>query len=123
VAVVDEGFVRAVPDEVFELLLEPGRYPEWWPGVRSRRAKLVVRVLGPIEAGVERVRPGKGLFVRVAGRRVEGHLEWFLEPVKEGTMVHCITNLTTRRRWGARRTLAHRAGVRRALVALKGELE
>ena len=122
-AVADQGYVAAPPQRVFEVLREPSAYPRWWPGVRSREdGWLVLRGLGPVEVTAEGVRDGVGLIVRFRGRRAEGHLEWYLEPFREGTVVNGITNLWAEGRWSPRRTLRLRSAIRSGMVALKDVL-
>src|SRR5438552_4002901 len=82
------------------------------PCTRSRREGETEPVIG---AG----RPGVGLYVRLDARGFPGHLEWFLEPYKEGTVVNAIVNVESARRWRDRRILAVRAGLRLAMVALR----
>jgi polyketide cyclase/dehydrase/lipid transport protein len=124
VAEIDRGFVRAPPGRVFEIVRDPARYPEWWPRVR-RAGEGAVRFpeLGKVRTGVRGVKDGVELIVEVEGGAVRGHLQWYLEPFKDGTIVYGITDLETTRRWSRRRVLRHRASMRRALVSLKGDLE
>jgi hypothetical protein len=119
VAVVDQGFVPASPERAFEMLRLPDAYPGWWPGVRAGRGGIDLPVLGEVSVSVERVRTGVGLLVGVTGRRASGHLEWYLEPFEEGTLVSCITDLEVRRAWSPRRVRRWRASVRSGLVALE----
>jgi len=124
----DQGFVGAAPERVFEVLRDPAGYPAWWPGARRLGdGRLRLPGMPPATVAVDRVRPGVGLFVRLSraagpGGR-EGHLEWYLEPFEEGTMVNGITDLGAGRRWPSRRVLRVRSGVRSAMVALKEMLE
>ncbi|HEX9376333.1 MAG TPA: hypothetical protein VGB19_08855 [Actinomycetota bacterium] len=122
----DQGFVGASPGRVFEVLREPEGYPAWWPGVRRLGdGRLRLPGMRPATVTVDRVRPGVGLFVRLSGGPggLEGHLEWYLEPFEEGTMVNGITDLGAGRRWPPRRVLRIRSGLRSAMVALKEMLE
>ena len=127
VRALDHGFVRAKPGRVFEVLRDPAGYPAWWPGARAL-ADGRVRLPGfpPVRLEAFGVRPGTGVNLRVSdGRRAAlgGHLEWYLEAFEEGTVVSCIADLEARRPWSPRRVLRMRAGVRSAMVALKGMLE
>jgi polyketide cyclase/dehydrase/lipid transport protein len=124
VAEIDRGFVRAAPDRVFDLVRDPTRYPEWWPRVRStREGSLRLPELGEVRTDVRGVNEGVELIVEVEGGGVRGHLQWYLQPFKDGTIVYAITDVETSRRWSSRRVLRHRASIRRAMVALKNRLE
>jgi hypothetical protein len=124
VAEIDRGFVRASPDRVFELVRDPARYPEWWPRVRRAGDRsLRFPQLGEVGTEVHGVKDGVELIVKVEGRAVRGHLQWYLEPFKDGTIVYGITDVETSSRWTPRRVLRHRASIRRAMVALKAALE
>ena len=124
VAAIDQGFVLAVPDRVFELVRDPAGYPAWWPRVRADgEGRVRFPELGSVAVAVDVVRDGIELVVPVEGRRVRGHLQWYLEPFKEGTIVYGITDVQTTRRWSGRRVLRHRTSMRRALVALKERME
>ena len=127
VSTVDQGFVAASPGRVFEVLRDPAGYPAWWPGVWSAGGRLRLPGLPPAAVATDGIRPGVGLFVRLdgrtrSGRRVAGHVEWYLEEFKEGTVVSGIANLDTGRPWSRRRVLRFRAGMRDGLVALRGRL-
>jgi uncharacterized protein YndB with AHSA1/START domain len=124
VASVDAGFVAAAPARVFEVLADPRGYARWWPGVASSESEegafeLRLPSIGRVRARPDGVQPGVELTLRLTGRRCEGRLQWYLERHAEGTKVYGIVDLETERRWGTRRRLAVRAGVRRALIALR----
>jgi len=110
------------------VLRDPSGYPAWWPGARALGGgRLGFPGLPPMRAATSGVRPGVGLFVRIqgrtrTGRRLAGHVEWYLEGFKEGTVVSVISNLETGRPWSPRRVLRFRAGMRDALVALKSRV-
>jgi len=124
VASVDKGFVAAAPGKVFEVLASPGDYPRWWPGARTGHGdELRLPGMGRVGVRAQDARPGVELVFRLDGRRHGGRLQWYLEPFKEGTAVYGIVDLETERRWTARRARRIRAGIRGALVALKGMLE
>jgi hypothetical protein len=124
VAAIDQGFVLAAPPRVYELVRDPAGYPVWWPGVRADgEGRLRFPELGPVAVAVDEVREGIELLIRVEGRRGRGHLQWYLEPFKEGTIVYGITDVQAKRSWSARRVLRHRSSMRRALVSLKDRLE
>ena len=124
---LDHGFVRARPARVFEVLRDPAGYPAWWPGARALGdGRLRLPGLPPVLMEPGGVRPGTGLHLRISGGRreaLDGHLEWYVEAFEEGTLVSCIADLRAARPWRPRRVLRMRAGVRSALVALKGMLE
>jgi uncharacterized protein YndB with AHSA1/START domain len=124
VASVDTGFVGATPGRVFEVVADPASYPRWWPGARGEGpSELRLPGIGRAGFHVGDVRPGVELTVRLEGRRHGGRLQWYLEPFEEGTVVYGIVDLETDRRWTARRKRGVRAGIRRAMVALKEMLE
>ena len=124
VAEVDKGFVRATADRIFEVVSVPGRYPEWWPDVRAEeRGRVGFPEMGVVEVRTDRVEPGVELVVPVRGSTVRGHLQWYLERFRDGTIVYGITDIETNRRWSPRRVLRHRASIHRALIALKDKLE
>ncbi|MBI4259386.1 MAG: hypothetical protein HY658_02360 [Actinobacteria bacterium] len=122
VEAVDQGFVPAAPPgRVFRVLRDPAGYPSWWPGVRAAGAgRLVMPGVGSVGFSVLRERPDVAVELRLAGRGFEAEVEWYLEPLEEGTMVSCITRIGARRRWPGRRVLAYRSGIRRAMVSLRG---
>jgi uncharacterized protein YndB with AHSA1/START domain len=124
VASVDTGFVAAAPQRVFEVLAQPASYPTWWPGARAGSGSgLELPGIGQVRVRPDDAKPGVELILRLEGRRIGGHLQWYLEPFKEGTVVYGIVDIETERRFGPRRRLAVRAGMRRAMVALKEMLE
>ena len=127
VRALDHGFVAAKREVVFEVLSDPAGYACWWPGTRSLGdGRLRIPGLRAVSVSADAIRPGTGLMVRVSDPRprgVDGHLEWYLESFREGTVVSCITDLRARRPWRSRRVLRVRSGVRAAMVALKGMLE
>ena len=80
-------------------------------------------MLGPFSVTTDVVKEGIELLLPVAGPRIRGHLQWYLEPFRDGTVVYGITNVQTARRWSRRKVLRHRSSMRRALVALRQRLE
>jgi hypothetical protein len=131
VRALDHGFVAARPERVFDVLSDPAGYPAWWPGARTvGDGRVRLPGLPPLRMATDGVRPGTGLFVRVSDGpgggfegEIGGHMEWYLEAFEEGTVVSCITDLRAACAWRPRRVLRVRAGVRSAMVALKGMLE
>jgi uncharacterized protein YndB with AHSA1/START domain len=124
VAEVDRGFVPAPPDRVFELVRDPNGYPVWWPGVRAAgQGRLRFPELRSVSVATDAVREGIELLVRVEGREGRGHLQWYLEAFKEGTIVFGITDVQTRKAWSTRRVLRHRTSMRQALLAMKSRFE
>jgi uncharacterized protein YndB with AHSA1/START domain len=124
VASVDTGFVAAAPGRVFEVVADPAAYATWWPGARAESpSELRLPGIGRAGYRVREVRPGVELTLGLQGRRHVGRLQWYLEPFEEGTVVYGIVDLETDRRWTVRRQRGIRAGIRRAMVALKEMLE
>ena len=124
---LDHGFVAAEPERVFGVVRDTAGYPGWWPGAKPLGdGRLRLPGLPPATVAADGVRPGTGLLVRVSGGRrgaIDGHLEWYLEGFREGTLVSCIADLRAPRPWRPARVLRLRAGVRSAMVALKEMLE
>jgi hypothetical protein len=124
VASVDKGFVAASPGRVFEVLAGTEAYGNWWPGATGGSGLwLELPGIGKVRYQPDGVAPGVELTLRLEGRRLRGRLQWYLEPFKEGTVVYGIVDLETERGFRGRRRLAVRAGIRRAMVALKEMLE
>ena len=80
-------------------------------------------MLGAVSVETSGLREGVEIVLPVAGPRVRGHLQWYLEPFRDGTVVYGITNVQTSRRWSRRKVLRHRTCMRDAIVALKQRLE
>ena len=120
---VDRGFVPRAPGALYPRLADLRSYGTWWPGASTRSVSgdvsLTLPAGGAAAATTERHRAGTGLFVRLEGRALAGTLEWYLEPFKDGTIVHAIVDAEPRGRWSARRVRRFRAGIRSALVALR----
>lgn len=128
VAAHDQGYVKAPPVTVYEVLHEPSRYATWWPNARSRSrdGRLEVTFLDRRHRSVEieEQRPGVGLLLRLGGDS-PGTLEWYLEPFWEGTIVNAIVNLDVPGgpRRAARGLLRVRADLRLGMVALASAVE
>jgi hypothetical protein len=131
VAVHDRGFVTSTPGAVHAVLAAPGDYQAWWPGVRSGSDPavgdhafwMVLGGLGRVRGEASRERPGVGLFLELEGRELQGTLEWWLEPAKDGTVIHALLALNRSPRWTRRKELAYRSAVRAGMVALKQRRE
>ena len=124
VASVDTGFVAAAPQRVFEVLADPAAYPRWWPGARAGSgSQLELPGIGRVDVRPDGVEPGVELTLRLEGPRLGGRLQWYLERFKEGTVVYGIVDLETDRRFRSRGRIAVRAGIHRALMALRETLE
>ena len=122
---VDEGFVPAPPGVVYEWLSRPEAYDAWWPGTGRRAGRVAMRLgRARLTAAIAdgRERPGVGLVLELAGD-AKGNLEWYLEPVAAGTVVHAIAELRPARRWRAARVIRFRGGIRDGLVALRRRAE
>lgn len=121
--IVDQGFVPAAPKRVYARLADLDRYGEWWTGVNVRRAGDALELrfprLGGTRVRLEGERPGTGMILRLAGPRLAGSLEWYLEPFKEGTIVNAILDLEPGPRGHARRVLRFRRVLRAGLIALR----
>lgn len=130
----DEIFVEAAPEDVYRALVAIGKDVTWWPGARSqasgKRLALsskvgVMRGRVRFEANVDGVRPDEGLTWWLDKGDLRGRAEWWLEPFKEGTIVHYY--LDVERGSGMRRMSSrirrHRWAIRRGLNALKDSLE
>lgn len=129
----DDIYIEAGPDEVHRALLQVGARAPWWKRARVKMdgAAVVIRArVAPVrlpirfKATTGTVRPGQGFVWHIEGREVRGTAEWWLEPFKEGTVVHHVLDIE---RAGVRRLSSvsrrHRWALRRALYGLKDELE
>ncbi|HEX2089061.1 MAG TPA: hypothetical protein VHI54_03875 [Actinomycetota bacterium] len=128
VSVHDRGWVPGPPEDVYRIVESLPTYPSWWSDIRideretERHVTLTLPALGRVKASVAGKRPGVGVIIQMAGD-VDGVLEWFLEPSKEGTVVNGLLRLATRpRRWN-RRERAYRSAIRNGLVALRTVFE
>ena len=128
VVVHDRGWVPAPPKEIYRVAESIPTYPSWWRQIHVEEGEsgrhFIVRIpaLGEVRASVAGERRAVGLIIQLSGD-VDGVLEWFLEPFKDGTIVSVLLRLSTRpRRWN-RREQAYRSTVREALVALRRMFE
>lgn len=120
----DQGFVAAPPGAVYRSVADTGSYGSWWGEAGAGadgKLRLRLEPRRVTEASAERHRDGIGLFLRL-GAPYEGTLEWYLEPLEDGTMVNVFLDVNLSRN-AARRLRRVRASIRRALVGLKRELE
>ena len=128
VVVHDRGWVPAPPKEIYRVAQSIPTYPSWWrradveEGESGRHLFVTIAGLGRVRASAAGERPGVGLIIQLAGD-VDGVLEWFLEPFKDGTIVSFLLRLSTRPRRWERRQLAYRSAVREGLVALRTMFE
>lgn len=132
-ATTDDIYIETSPDEVHRALLQAGANASWWPKARVRADGTTIHVrarVAPLRppvrfrATVGTVRPGQGFVWHIAGREVRGTAEVWLEPFKDGTIVHHVVDIE---RAGVRRLSSvarrHRWALRRGLNGLKGALE
>lgn len=120
----DQGFVAAPPQAVYRKVADTESYASWWADALEGSNGTVRLRLEPrrvAEAGGERYRDSMGLFLRL-GSPYDGTLEWYLEPLEDGTMVNVFLDVNLRRS-ATRRLRRVRTSIRRALVGLKKELE
>lgn len=115
----DQGFVGAAPARVYEVLADPSSYPTWWPGARAGPEGVSLPLARrPRPAGPRQLRDDVGLHLVSEDR----HLEWYLEPFDDGTIVNAFLEVAPGR-WADRRLLRMRGAIRRGLVGLKRRLE
>jgi uncharacterized protein YndB with AHSA1/START domain len=134
---IDELYIEASPARVFDALARLGIDRSWWPGARASRDGDRLAVDAPslhplsrrvrFEARVDGVRPGEGIVWRIERGEVHGRGEFWLEPFKDGTIVHYYLDVdageTGRARRMTSRVRRHRWAVRRGVNALKERLE
>jgi len=130
----DEIFVDAEPAEVYRALLTFGKDPSWWPGARTTSDGKHLGVVAPagglsrlrFAATVDHVRPDEGLTWVFDEGELHGRGEWWLEPFKDGTIVHYYL-IEAAKASGARGLDAlvdkHRVAIRRGMNALKDFME
>lgn len=129
----DAGFVRAPAGLVYRRLTDIGRWPTWWPGVRTTAmADGAGRETWAVDLSVGwrglRVavqphtwRHDTGFTMTVTGD-LDGRAEFWLEPAAGGTVVH---HLLSAEAAGRARTALHlyRACLRRGLWGLKDAVQ
>ncbi len=128
VSVHDRGWIPGPPPDVYRIVESIHTYPSWWRGIKvddgdtERHVLLTLPGLGRVKASAAGQRAGVGVIVQLAGD-VDGVLEWFLEPFKEGTVANVFLRLAARPRRWKRREQAYRSAVRASLVALRTVFE
>ncbi len=124
----DRGWVPGPPQDVYRIIESIRTYPSWWRDIRvdeaetERHVSLTLPALGRVKASAAGQRPGVGVIIQLAGD-VDGVLEWFLEPFKEGTVANVFLRLATRPRRWKRREQTYRSAIRASLVALRTMFE
>lgn len=132
----DAGYVRAPAALVYRRLTDLGRWPTWWPGVRTTPmadgtgrevwAVELLRVRAPwrglrVAAWPHTYRHEVGFKLALTGDLV-GEAEFWLEPVGGGTVVHHL--VTAEVTGPTRSTLAtYRVVARRGLWGLKDAVQ
>ncbi|MFA5785382.1 MAG: SRPBCC family protein [Actinomycetota bacterium] len=136
---VDEVYVDAPPQAVYDVLVKPAEYSSWWPAGAGEGGtvevgtmfRLHVRPPGFLrrrqrfEVNVTGMRPGAGFEVRYAGC-LTGRSEWYLEPFKQGTVIHYFIDVEVgdeRLRRLQKRIIRHRFAIKRGMNGLKDRLE
>ena len=128
VVIHDRGWIPAPPGDVYGVVHSVETYSSWWPSVSAEpptpgeHLLLTIPGLGALRTAVQGDRPGLGLIIQLRGD-VEGVLEWFLEPFKEGAIANVLLRLAERPRRWKRRELTYRSAVRDGLVALRRMFE
>ncbi|GAC1410057.1 MAG: hypothetical protein NVSMB57_03310 [Actinomycetota bacterium] len=128
----DEIFIDAPADDVYRALLTFGKDAAWWPGAKTSSEGKRLRVTLPVgrvsrlsfEANIDNVRPDEGLTWWMDVGELNGRGEWWLEPFKDGTIVHYYLEVEQ----NGRRKIddaveRHRFAIRRGMNALKDEME
>ena len=130
----DDGYVRAPTPLVYRRLTDIGRWSTWWPGVRTTPMQDGTgRELWALELVRDRwrglrvaawphtYRHEAGFKLSLTGDLV-GEMEFWLEPVVGGTVVHHLLGAEATR--AARPTLAtYRAVVRAGLWGFKDAVQ
>lgn len=130
----DEIFVDAEPADVYRALLTFGKDASWWPGAKTETNGRRITVAVPagavarvrFVATVDNVRPDEGLTWVFEDGELSGRGEWWLEPFKDGTIVHYYL-IEADKIAGARGLDSlvdkHRVAMRRGMNALKDFME
>ena len=134
---IDELYIDASPAKVFDAIVGLGVDRTWWPGANASREGERLSVDAPafgglsprvrFEANIGRVRPGEGLVWHLERGELRGRGEFWLEPFKDGTIVHYFLDVDPgdagRARRMSSRVRRHRWVLRRGVNALKDRLE
>lgn len=136
IGTTDELFIDAPQGDVHRALLAIHEGAPWWPGARAEGTAERVRVAAPVggmrrrvrfEAAVSGVRRDEGMTWMLEHGGLRGRAEWWLEPFKDGTVVHYYLDVERGDRGRFRRLSSlvrrHRWAVRRGINALKDGLE
>jgi hypothetical protein len=131
----DAGFVRAPVELVYRRVTDIGDWPDWWPGVRVRRASDA----GDAETWLLELSGARARRLRVRARAhgwrfhagfaleltgdVEGAWELWLEPTHGGTVVHHVVIARTDAARPLQVLADHRRAIRRGLWGLKDALQ
>ncbi len=124
VIVHDRGWVTAPLEDVYRVVESIRTYPSWWRAISVAEGEsqlhvlLTIPGLGRMKASAAGKRPGVGVIIQLAGD-VDGVLEWFLEPFKEGTIANVLLRLAAHPRKWKRREETYRSAIRDGLVALR----
>lgn len=132
----DDLFIKAPLEDVQRELLQLGAGDPWWPRARVEtdggRLTLSVPAGRPLtrmkfRATISNIRPRQGLTWTLEHGELRGRGEWWLEPFKDGTIVHYYLDVEPgdrgRFRRLASRVRRHRWAVRLGVNGLKDTLE
>ena len=128
VSIHDRGWVPGPPHDVYRIVESIHTYRSWWHGIEldegetERHVTLTLPALGRVKASAAGQRPGAGVIIQLVGD-VDGVLEWFLEPFKEGTVANVFLRLAARPRRWKRGEETYRSAIRASLVALRTMFE
>lgn len=108
VDIVDDTYIHVAPEEVCSLVADPHNHARWWPDLRLRTVR---------DRGV------KGQRWEIEGA-IAGTMEIWLEPFRDGVIVHHYVRGQglgrRRRRAGTRHTLRWKRDVTRLKDVLEG---
>jgi uncharacterized protein YndB with AHSA1/START domain len=114
---------RAIPEEVWKLLYDPARFPEWWGRNRHRRRR-APRAIHDVSRRVSGLPDGSIAATRQADRRVtvscivsDLRFEWRLEPSGAGTQITVEVEIPERE---AQRLDSQREKISASLTRLAG---
>lgn len=128
----DSVFVRTTRRDVHDVVRDPARWGQWWPGVVAAPVRGdVVRVQFAgrarwsrhrVSARVTKDRVALGVDLTYAGD-LRGAAEWYYVDEPGGTVVNYLLRAAADERSWRRLLADHRAAVRRGLIELKLRLE